>query len=116
MSPFAAEASVKNHRYRRKNADVRREDMMRPWPTLGYDRDRIAMHLVSREAFEVAESELRRAIWLNPYEPQFKVHLAWCLYRQKRYAEARKVMDDVPEKDLSDEARAMKRLLEEEKT
>jgi len=63
---------------------------MQPWPTLGYDRDRIAMHLVSIEAFEVAESELRRAVWLNPYETRFKFHLAWCLFREKKYPEAKK--------------------------
>ncbi len=44
---------------------------------------------MSREAFEIAESQLRRAVWLNPYEPRFKQHLAWCLYRTARYAEAK---------------------------
>jgi len=62
---------------------------MRPWPSLGYDRDRIAMHMLSVEAFGVAESELRRAVWLNPFEWRFKFHLAWCLFREKKYEEAR---------------------------
>ena len=66
-----------------------REDVLRPWPSLGYDRDRIAMHMLSVEAFRVAESELRRAVWLNPFEWHFKLHLAWCLFREKKYPEAK---------------------------
>jgi len=62
---------------------------MRPWPTLGYDRDRIALHLIAKEAFPQAETELRRAIWLNPYEWRFKFHLALCLLRIKHFVEAR---------------------------
>jgi len=63
---------------------------MRLLPTLGYDWDSIAMHLVSREAFEVAESQLRRAVWLNRYEARSKFHLGWCLFREKKYPEAKK--------------------------
>ena len=86
---------------------------MRPWPTLGYDRDSVAMHLISREAFQVAESELRRAVWLNPYEPRFKVHLAWCLYQQKRYPEAHQWMAEVPESCMTEQVRDIKRWIEE---
>jgi len=75
---------------------------------LGYDWDTLAMHLVSREAFGAAETMLRRATWLNPNEWRFKKHLAWCLVRAKRYAEARewilKAMDghadDAEAKDI----------------
>jgi Flp pilus assembly protein TadD len=44
---------------------------------------------MSREAFQIAESQFRRAVWLNPFEAEFKNHLAWCLYRQNDLAEAR---------------------------
>ena len=67
----------------------RREEALRPSRYLGYDRDTLAMHLMSREVFDAAESQFRRAIWLNPFQPRFKWHLAWCLYRQGRFAEAR---------------------------
>ena len=92
----------------------RREDHLRPWPTLGYDREMLGMHMLAVEAFKVAESEFRRAIWLNPFEPRFKVHLAWCLFRQKRYAEARQWMNEVPEDHLTEESRNAKRQIEEE--
>ena len=72
------------------------------------------MHMLAVEAFKVAESEFRRMIWLNPFEPRFKVHLAWCLFRQKRYAEARQWMDEVPEDHLTEETRSVKRQIEEE--
>ena len=89
-----------------------REEVMRPWPTLGYDRDQVAMHLISREAFGVAEEELRRAVWLNPYEPRFKVHLAWCLCRQKRYSEARELIEQLPEDWMTEMVADIKRLIE----
>jgi hypothetical protein len=44
--------------------------------------------MIGRGAYTLAEAQLRRAVWLNPFEPAFKVHLAWCLYEQKRYPEA----------------------------
>jgi tetratricopeptide (TPR) repeat protein len=69
--------------------DERRENALRPNPHLGYDRDALGMHLMSREAFWIAEPQFRRAVWLNPSEAEFQNHLAWCLYRQNKYAEAR---------------------------
>jgi len=66
-----------------------REETLRPSPYLGYGRDKLAVHLISHESCNFAEPQLRRAIWLNPFEPAFKQHLAWCLYKQKQYAEAR---------------------------
>lgn len=73
-----------------------REEFLRPCSALGYDHDQIAMHLLARGALDVAGSEFRRAAWLNPGEPRFKVHLAWCLYRQNRLAEAREWLGQVP--------------------
>jgi tetratricopeptide (TPR) repeat protein len=67
----------------------RRENALRPNPHLGYDRDALGMHLMSREAFWIAEAQFRRAAWLNPSEAQFQNHLAWCLYKQNKYIEAR---------------------------
>ena len=67
----------------------KREDALRPNPYLGYGRDHLALHLMCRGALGIAESQFRRAVWLNPYEPAFKAHLAECLYRRHDYAEAR---------------------------
>jgi tetratricopeptide (TPR) repeat protein len=67
----------------------RRENALRPNPHLGYDRDALGLHLMSREAFWIAEPQFRRAIWLNPSAAEFQNHLAWCLYRENKFAEAR---------------------------
>ena len=67
----------------------RRENALRPNPHLGYDRDALGLHLMSREAFWIAEPQFRRAVWLNPSEAEFQNHLAWCLYKQNKYGEAR---------------------------
>ncbi len=72
--------------------EVRRGELLRPSPNLGYDRARIALHLAEREANAIMEGELRRAICLNPYEPAFKPHPAFCLYREKRIEEARETL------------------------
>ena len=77
-----------------RDADERREDVLRPCRYLGYDRDALGMHLVSREAYRIAESQFRRAMWLNPFESRFRIHLAWCLYKQTRVAEALKCLKD----------------------
>lgn len=54
---------------------------MRPSHYLGYDHDTLAVYVYNRRAYSIAEKEFRRAVWLNPYEPKFKVHLAWSLYK-----------------------------------
>ena len=92
----------------------RKEETLRPSSYLGHDHYVLALHMIHCEAFEVAESELRRAIWLNPFEAEFTIRLAWCLYMQKRYIEARHCINEVPEEDLNDKTREMKRLIEEE--
>ncbi len=70
--------------------DEKREERARPSPFLGYDRDKLGLYALEREMFEVAESQFRRAAYLNPYQPGFLQHLAWSLYKQEKYAEARK--------------------------
>jgi Flp pilus assembly protein TadD len=68
-----------------------REEALRPCSILGYEQDSLAVYLISRESFRIAESLLRRAAWLNPFEPKFKEHLACCLSQQKKFAEAQEL-------------------------
>jgi tetratricopeptide (TPR) repeat protein len=75
----------------------RRENALRPSHYLGYDHDSLGMHLVSREAYEIAVHCFRRAIWLNPFELAFKKHLALCLYKLGRYSEAYDCLKQVPD-------------------
>lgn len=84
---------------RRRDRGERREEALRPSRYLGYDRDALGVHLVSREAYEIAESQFRRAVWLNPFQPRFKAHLAWCLYKQGRHTDALACLAEVPETD-----------------
>lgn len=84
---------VRGKKYRR-DQNERREDALRPSRYLGYDRDALGLYLLSREAYEIAETQFRRAIWLNPFEPAFKKHLALCLYKLERNAEVLKRPDN----------------------
>ena len=68
------------------------EEQMRPSRFLGYNRDTLGMHALQKEMLEVAESQFRRAAYLNPYEPRFKQHLAWALYKQGKLSEARQLI------------------------
>ena len=81
-----------------------REEALRPSRYLGYDRDALGTYLLSRGALEIAEGQFRRAVWVNPFELSFKVHLAWCVYKQGRLDEARAglegICEDTLEKDL----------------
>ncbi|MCA1949185.1 MAG: tetratricopeptide repeat protein [Treponema sp.] len=70
------------------------EDRLRPSRYLGYDRDHLGVALLRREMFEAAESQFRRAVYLNPYEAAFKQHLAWCLYKMDRLDEALAVISE----------------------
>lgn len=90
-----------------KDLNDRREEALRPNPYLGYDRDKLGLHLLSRGAYKIAESQFRRAVWLNPFEGRFVCHLAWCLYNQRRYKEAKKYIEGVDDKyaDSSEEIR-----------
>jgi Flp pilus assembly protein TadD len=72
----------------------RKEDLLRPSPWLGYSRETLAVHLMARGAYELAEGQLRRMVWLNPFEPRFAERLGRCLLAQGRTAEARKVLEE----------------------
>jgi len=87
----------------RCDQNERRENALRPSRYLGYDRDALGMHLLSREAYEIAETQFRRAIWLNPSEPEFKKHLALCLYKLGRYAEALQWLSKLSDNKKMDE-------------
>jgi tetratricopeptide (TPR) repeat protein len=79
----------------KQNRDERREELLRPSRYLGYDRDNLGMYLLSRGAYKIAESQFRRAVWLNPFECRFMCHLAWCLYKQQRYEEAKVCVGEI---------------------
>lgn len=101
----------RNHAHRPDTNELR-ENLLRPNGRLGYDRDSIGMHLLACEAFEAAEALFRRAIWLNPFEPAFKRHLAWCVYRQKRFDEARSWIEKAIRQDPeSGEGRRIRELI-----
>lgn len=74
--------------------EERRENALRPCIYLGYNWDELGLYFNDRGAGHLAEPQFRRAIWLNPYEPEFKVHLAECLYRRKQYDEAAKWVEE----------------------
>ena len=80
-----------------------REELLRPSKHLGYDRDMVGLHLMEREAFPIAESQFRRAALLNPFEPRFKAHLAWCLYERHRYSDAKDWAGKALEQDSQNE-------------
>ena len=77
----------------------RREDLLRPSHYLGYDRDQLGVYFVERGAMKLAESQFRRAVWLNPYEPVFKVHWAGSLLALGQMEEARSLIQEVLEKN-----------------
>lgn len=79
--------------------EERRENALRPSRYLGFNRDALGVYLMSRGAFELAESQFRRAVWLNPFEPMFKVHWAMALMHLDRQAEAKVLIDQVLEAD-----------------
>jgi hypothetical protein len=58
------------------HADEQKEERMRPSRFLGYSRDSLGMHALQEDMLDIAESQFRRATYLNPYEPRFKQHLA----------------------------------------
>jgi len=99
----------------KKDRNERREEALRPNPYLGYDRDGLGVYLISRGAYKIAESQFRRAIWLNPFEHRFVFHLAWCLYKQDRVAEARSCIKDltVDDKDMDQEIRTIIRVIKQ---
>jgi tetratricopeptide (TPR) repeat protein len=82
-----------------------REDALRPHPWLGYSRDRLGLYLMERGAHGIAEAQFRRAAWLNPFEPEFRVHQATALMEMGRLGEATALVDEVL-KDHPDSATA----------
>lgn len=70
------------------------EERLRPSRYLGYDRDHLGVALLRREMFDAAESQFRRAVYLNPFEAAFKQHLAWCLHRLDRNEEALQFIEE----------------------
>ena len=98
--------------HRKKDREELREEVFRPSPYLGYDHLTLADYLMDREAYGLAESELRRAVWLNPYEVRFKIRLAWCLLKLGRTTEGREWIDRaLRQKPGDEEALRMQRLL-----
>lgn|GEM_PF-710019 len=93
----------------KKDKNERREELLRPSRYLGYDRDELGMYLLSRGAYEIAESQFRRAVWLNPFEYRFVCHLAWCLFKQERYQEAKEYIGrlDLKKDTLDEEIKAI---------
>ena len=82
-------------KHRKIDREERRENILRPSPYLGYNWDELGLYFNDRGAGRLAESQFRRAVWLNPFEPDFKIHLAECLYHLKQYEEATKWVNEV---------------------
>jgi len=97
----------------KKPPEERREEALRPSRFLGYDRDSLGVYLMGCEAYGLAESQFRRAIWLNPFEARFKAHLAWSLFKQGRHADARACVAEIPEAEMDPEMRNIARLVEQ---
>jgi hypothetical protein len=94
-----------------------KENLMRPSKVLGYDRDNIGIACLEREMFEVAISQFKRAIYLNPYEVRFKKHLAWCYYKYEKYTEAMQaVLAALEQKPDDKETAEIKKHIEEKLT
>ncbi len=72
-----------------------REELLRPSHYLGYDRDQLGVYFVERGAMELAESQFRRAAWLNPYEPEFRLHWAAALLRLGQHDKAHDLLRDL---------------------
>lgn len=75
--------------------EVAREEALRPCSFLGYDHDQLGCYLVQRGALEIAESQFRRAVWLNPFELSFQVHWALTLAKLDRKPEAQDLLREV---------------------
>jgi Flp pilus assembly protein TadD len=97
-----------------RDRNERVEDILRPAPYLGHDRDMLARHLMACGAFRIAESQFRRAVWLNPFEAKFKQHLALCLHAEEQYAEARDwITKSLEQEPDNAESRRILKMIEE---
>jgi hypothetical protein len=79
-----------------------REELLRPSHYLGYDRDQLGTYFVERGAMELAESQFRRAAWLNPYEPMFRFHWAAVLLRLGRHDQGHDLLRDLLSQNPAD--------------
>ncbi len=86
---------MRGKRKERGDPQVLREDALRPCPFLGFDHDQLGCYLVERGAFELAEAQFGRAVWLNPYEPSFRLHWAVALIKLERRPEARDLLHEI---------------------
>jgi Tfp pilus assembly protein PilF len=94
--------------------EERRENALRPCRYLRYNWDELGLYFVDKGADKLAESQFRRAMWLNPFEPEFKVHLAECLYHRKEYAEATTLVNEALELQSDHQgARRLRQWIEE---
>lgn len=80
----------------------RRENALRPNRLLGYDRDDLGMYFIQAGEYRLAEMQLRRAVWLNPFEPRFKAHLGLCIFRMGNAEAARRWVDEALQSAASD--------------
>jgi thioredoxin-like negative regulator of GroEL len=78
------------------------ENIMRPNRHLGYDYFKVGIHICNKGAYKIAEVLFKRAVWLNPFEPKFKIHLARCLYHLNLLEEAHKWIIEALNQDLED--------------
>jgi Flp pilus assembly protein TadD len=92
---IAMDSKKNPHGRRKRDSQLVREELLRPSPYLGYDRDQLGVHFMGREAIELAESQFRRAAWLNPFEPAFKLHWAMALITLKRTVQAHQIVRDL---------------------
>jgi hypothetical protein len=93
------------HKTRHKrDPQLVREELLRPSSYLGYDRDQLGAHLMSRHAVELAELQFRRAAWLNPFEPVFRLHWAMALITLKRTVQAHEIVRELIARDPQNEA------------
>ncbi|MGC8623715.1 MAG: tetratricopeptide repeat protein [Phycisphaerae bacterium] len=88
-----------NNITRQSDFQERRENAMRPSRYLGFDHHQLGIYFMEKMAFALAESELRRAVWLNPFNLDFQAHLAICLFQQKYYQEAMTIAREVSQSD-----------------
>ena len=93
---------------KRKSKKERFEEFLRPNRFLGYDWANIGIYLYNIRAFEIAEMQFRRANWLNPFEPKFKMLIARCLYKRGLMPEAfRWIKEAFEQKPKNEEIRRL---------
>jgi cytochrome c-type biogenesis protein CcmH/NrfG len=81
-----------------------RNEVLRPSPYLGFAETSVGVHLMECGAYAIAEGLFRQAVWLNPYNPKFRIHLAASLYEQRRFREAIDLLTGVLQDSRADAA------------